>query len=55
VQVVARSGELGDIPQRIAELSTRHLATITFPPLVATYPWLEEQIAWPAKAASKSG
>ena len=55
VQVVARSGELGDIPQRIAELSTRHLATITFPPLVATYPWLEEQIAWPANAASKSG
>ena len=55
VQVVARSGELGDIPQQIAELSTQHLSTVTFPPLIAKYPWLKEQIAWPFESTQKLG
>jgi len=47
VQVVARAGELGDIPRRTAALSTQVLREATFPPLIADYPWLEEQLVWP--------
>ncbi len=47
VQVVARGNELGDIPLRTAELATHVLRATTFPPLIADYPWLEEQLVWP--------
>ncbi len=48
IQVVARAGELGDIPKLTADLCTRTLQDITFPPLIAAYPWLEQQLLWPA-------
>lgn len=46
VQVVARVGELGTLPAEIAALSTRVLRDITFPPLVAQFPWLTAQLKW---------
>jgi len=46
VQVVARVGELGDLPRETALLSTRVLRDKTFPPLVAQYPWLADQLKW---------
>jgi DNA-binding transcriptional LysR family regulator len=46
VQVVARVGELGSLPRDIAALSTQALRDITFPPLVAQFPWLAAQLKW---------
>ncbi len=46
VQVVARAGELGDLPRETAMLSTRVLRDKTFPPLVAQFPWLADQLKW---------
>jgi hypothetical protein len=54
IQVVARAGELGDIPKLTAELCTRTLQEITFPPLIAAYPWLEQQLIWPALKDTES-
>lgn len=48
VQVVARTGELGDLPAQMAQLCARELRQITFPPLVAEAPWLAEQLVWHA-------
>lgn len=48
VQVVARAGELGALPQEVARLCASELKTVTFPPLIAQMPWLEEQITWHA-------
>jgi DNA-binding transcriptional LysR family regulator len=48
VQVVARSGELGDLPAEVAKIAARELREATFPPLIAQYPWLEEQLTWHA-------
>ena len=48
VQVVARSGELGDIPEKMARLCARELRETTFPPLIAEAPWLAEQLIWHA-------
>ena len=48
VQVVARMDELGDIPQRTATLCQQVLREKTFPPLIAEYPWMAQQLAWPA-------
>jgi len=47
VQVVARSGELGEVPADIARLSQRVLAENTFPPLVEALPWLGPLLAGP--------
>jgi DNA-binding transcriptional LysR family regulator len=48
VQVVARSGELGDLPGNIAALATSILKDETFPPLIEAYPWFAEQLIWPS-------
>jgi hypothetical protein len=48
VQVVARMDELGDIPQRTATLCQLVLREKTFPPLIAEYPWMAQQLAWPS-------
>ncbi len=50
VQVVARAGELGDLPRKVAALATHVLRERTFPPLIAAYPWFREQLIWPADA-----
>jgi DNA-binding transcriptional LysR family regulator len=47
VQVVARHGELGDLPQKTAALATEVLRTTTFPPLTVQYPWLAQHLVWP--------
>jgi DNA-binding transcriptional LysR family regulator len=54
IQVVARAGELGDIPKLTADLCTRTLQEITFPPLIAVYPWLEQQLLWPVPKDAES-
>jgi DNA-binding transcriptional LysR family regulator len=46
VQVIARVGELGSLPREIASLATQELHERTLPPLVARFPWLEEQLKW---------
>ena len=48
VQVVSRAGELGALPQQVAQVCSRQLKEVTFPPLIQQMPWLEEQIAWHA-------
>jgi DNA-binding transcriptional LysR family regulator len=53
VQVVARTGELGDVPRRTAELCTETLRDTTFPPLIADYPWLAAELTWPSGGARK--
>ena len=47
VQVVARTNELGDIPQITAALCQSVLQEKTFPPLIKEYPWMEQQLVWP--------
>lgn len=48
VQVVARIDELGDIPMLTAALCQQVLREKTFPPLIAEYPWISQQLSWPA-------
>ena len=48
VQVVARAGELGSLPQEVAAVCARQLKEVTFPPLIQQMPWLKEQITWHA-------
>ena len=48
VQVVARAGELGDIPAQMAQLCARELRETTFPPLIAEAPWLADHLIWHA-------
>ena len=48
VQVVARAGELGNLPQEVAKICAKELKEVTFPPLIQQMPWLEEQITWHA-------
>jgi DNA-binding transcriptional LysR family regulator len=40
IQVIARAGEMGDLPRQIAEHSHRHLHHNIFPPLVERLSWL---------------
>ena len=47
VAVVARSGELGDLPTLTATLARDVLRDQTFPPLIAALPWVEPMIGWP--------
>jgi len=49
IQVVARIDELGDIPQLTAALCQQVLREKTFPPLIAEYPWMSQQLSWPAE------
>ena len=48
VQVVSRAGELGALPQQVAQVSSRQLKEVTFPLLIQQMPGLEEQITWHA-------
>lgn len=48
VQVVSRAGELGTLPQEMAQVCARELREVTFPPLFEQIPWLREQITWHA-------
>jgi DNA-binding transcriptional LysR family regulator len=50
VQVVARAGELGDLPGKVATLATQVLKEQTFPPLIAAYPLFRDQLVWPVNA-----
>jgi DNA-binding transcriptional LysR family regulator len=52
VQVVARAGELGDLPRKVAALATQVLKEQTFPPLIAAYPWFQDQLVWPGDAGA---
>jgi DNA-binding transcriptional LysR family regulator len=47
VQVVARAGELGDIPQLTAALCQKVLREQTFSKVIDAYPWMEDQLRWP--------
>jgi hypothetical protein len=47
IQVVARTNELGDIPGLTAALCQQVLREKTFPPLIAEYPWMQQQLTWP--------
>jgi DNA-binding transcriptional LysR family regulator len=51
VQVVARTNELGDIPGLTARLCEKVLKEETFPPLIAAYPWIQQQLVWPRLSA----
>ncbi len=51
VQIVARTGELGDLPRKTAQLATHVLRDQTFPPIIAQFPWLADQLIWPAMGA----
>jgi DNA-binding transcriptional LysR family regulator len=44
IQVVARTNELGDIPRLTAALCKVVFREKTFPPLIAKYPWIEQQL-----------
>ena len=48
VQVVARAGELGDIPKLTAALCQRVLSSDAFIRTIESFPWIEQQLAWPA-------
>lgn len=48
IQVVARTGELGTLPQDVARVCASELREVTFPPLFQQMPWLEEQVTWHA-------
>jgi DNA-binding transcriptional LysR family regulator len=52
VQVVARANELGDIPQLTAQLCKDVLRETAFPPLIAEYPWMEQQLTWPGDTSA---
>jgi DNA-binding transcriptional LysR family regulator len=54
VQVVARSNELGNIPRLTAALCLDVLRDKAFPPLIAEYPWMQQQLIW-ANAATADG
>ena len=47
VQIVARSGELGELPRKTAQLATNILRDQTFPPIITQFPWMAEQLVWP--------
>jgi DNA-binding transcriptional LysR family regulator len=50
VQVVARAGELGNIPRLTAALCQRALRGDAFARTIESFPWIEEQLAWPTVA-----
>ncbi len=50
VQVVARSGELGDVPRLTAALCQRVLSGDAFARTIDRFPWIEQQLTWPTAA-----
>jgi len=46
IQVIARAGELGDLPAATAALARDVLREATFPPLIERYPWLVSELRW---------
>ncbi|MFM5883958.1 MAG: LysR family transcriptional regulator [Novosphingobium sp.] len=48
VQIVARVGELGTLPQDIARICAKELREVTFPPLFEQVPWLTDHVNWHA-------
>ncbi len=48
VQVVSRSGELGDIPLQVAATCRRALRETILPSIFSIYPWMTELLIWPA-------
>lgn len=48
VQVVARAGELGNIPKLTAAVCQRVLRETTFSRVTSEYPWIEEYLKWPS-------
>jgi DNA-binding transcriptional LysR family regulator len=48
VQIVSRSGELGDIPHLTAALCQKALRQDTFSKTIESFPWIEEQLLWPS-------
>jgi DNA-binding transcriptional LysR family regulator len=47
VQVIARGGELGDIPRLTAAVCQTVLREDKFAGLIAEHPWIAQQLAWP--------
>jgi hypothetical protein len=54
VQVFARTNDLGDIPHLTSALCQDVLCEKTLPPLIAEYPWMEQQLAWPSAASHEN-
>jgi DNA-binding transcriptional LysR family regulator len=50
VQIVSRSGELGDIPRLTAALCQKVLRGPTFSKALECFPWIEQQVVWPKTA-----
>ncbi len=48
VQIVSRAGELGDIPWMTATLCQRAMREVAFARTIESFPWIEQQIAWPS-------
>jgi DNA-binding transcriptional LysR family regulator len=46
-QVVARAGELGDIPRLTASVCQATLRGGVFAQTIDRFPWIEQQLAWP--------
>jgi DNA-binding transcriptional LysR family regulator len=55
VQVVSRAGELGDIPRRTASLCQKALRDDIFTRTIRSFPWLEQQLTWPALSGADAG
>jgi DNA-binding transcriptional LysR family regulator len=54
VQVVSRAGELGDIPQLTASLCQLALRGDVFSQTIKSFPWIEQQLAWPTAAGKET-
>ena len=46
IEVVSRTGELGDLPECTTQLAQRVLREQTFPPVIQILPWVEELLHW---------
>jgi DNA-binding transcriptional LysR family regulator len=55
VQVVSRAGELGDIPRLTASLCQKVLRDDIFTRTIRSFPWLEQQLTWPALSGADAG
>jgi DNA-binding transcriptional LysR family regulator len=55
VQVVSRAGELGDIPRLTASLCQKVLRDDIFSRTIRSFPWLEQQLTWPALSGADAG
>ena len=52
VQVVARAGELSDIPQVTAALCQRVLRNDALAHTIESFPWIEQELVWPTVAGA---